>query len=123
MFDIFDEFNDVSEQATFENADIQKHKVCIVLPYILPFLFFLPLIADKNSNVCKFHANQQFTWFIFSVVIWLVTKILGFIPILGFIANILIGIAILAIDIILMVNSSAGKAIRLPFIGSLFNLF
>lgn len=123
MFDILDEFNDTAAQNAFEPSDIQNHKVAIVLPYLIPILFFLPIIADNNSYCCKFHANQQFIWFLVLVVLSLVLKILGFIPIIGWIINLIASIAVLAIAVILMVDASAGKAIKIPFVGDLINLF
>lgn len=122
---ILDNFNDEKTASIFNGDDIQKNKVQAVLPYLIPILFFLPLTADKekNSAFCKFHANQQFTWFITVLVLNLIGNVLGIIPIIGGIINTIINISELLIALCLMYGASKGKALRLPFVGDLIDLF
>jgi len=120
---ILDAFNDQQAQNSFSGGDVQTYKVQAVLPYILPILFFLPIISEKNSAFCKFHANQQLAWLIVSAVLGLVGKIIGFIPILGAIVGGVIGLAWLLLSILLMISANQGKAIRIPVIGSMFEIF
>lgn len=123
MGNLLDNFNDESEQSSFDAADVQKYKVQAVLPYLFPILFFLPIISDKNSRFCKFHANQQLAWFIVGIVASIVIKVLSLIPILGAICCSLISLAFLIADILLMISANAGKAIRIPFVGNFINIF
>jgi len=46
--------------ATFSSpADVQANKAMAIIGYILPFLFFIPLVTDaKTSPFARFHANQ-----------------------------------------------------------------
>lgn len=122
---ILDNFNDEKTASLFNGNDIQKNKVQAILPYLFPILFFLPLIADKekNSAFCKFHANQQFTWFLVTIVLRVIENVIGIIPLVGGIVTSVIGIAELVISIALMYGASKGKALRLPFIGNLIDLF
>lgn len=122
---ILDNFNDEKTASIFNGDDIQKNKVQAILPYLLPVLFFLPLIADKekNSAFCKFHANQQFTWFLVTTVLGIIENVLGIIPLLGGIVTSVLGIAELIVSIALMYGASKGKALRLPFVGDLIDLF
>lgn len=123
MADFMDNFNDNSEQSGFDAADVQKFRLQAVLPYLIPILFFLPVIADKNSKFCKFHANQQLAWLIVCVVIGILMRILSIVPVLGAICCSLLSLAVIVIAILLMINAYNGKAIRIPFIGSVLNIF
>lgn len=123
-FDNFIEnFNDVNTQNTFNAADVQKNKVIAVIPYFLPILFFLPAVCDGNSAFCKFHSNQQLTWLITCIVLGVVSAILGIIPVLGVLLRAVLYLAIVSIAVILAYGTIKGKALRLPFIGSLLKIF
>jgi hypothetical protein len=42
-----------------ESADVDSHKALAIVGYIIPILFFIPLVTDaKNNTFAKFHANQ-----------------------------------------------------------------
>ena len=43
------------------STDAEKNKVMAIVGYILPILFFVPLLSEesKKSPFAKFHANQQ----------------------------------------------------------------
>lgn len=122
--EFLDSLNDKEAQSSFNPADVEKYKVMAILPYIITILFFLPFVMDKNSTYCKFHSNQQLAWFIVTVVLEIVAGILGtLIPILGAIAAGLINLAVLAVSVLLAVCAYQNKAIRLPVIGSMFEIF
>lgn len=122
---ILENFNDEKTACMFNQDEIQQNKVQAVLPYLFPFLFFLPLLADKEkkSEFCKFHANQQLTWFLLLTVLRIVQGIIGHIPLVGWIVSLVIDIAELAVAIGLIYGASKGKALRLPFIGEMINIF
>lgn len=123
MANFMDNFNDSVEENSFDASDVQQYKVQAVLPYLIPILFFLPIISNKDSSFCKFHSNQQLIWLITCVVIEIVMWIISFIPVLGMIINWLVSIAILAFAILLMISASQGKAVKIPFVGDLFKVF
>lgn len=122
---ILENFNDETTASTFNAEDVQKNSVQAILPYLIPLLFFLPLSADKEkkSAFCRFHANQQFTWFITTLVIGAIKNIIGIIPVAGGIVGAVLWVAQLAVSLGLMYGASKGKALRLPYIGDLINLF
>lgn len=123
-FDNFIEnFNDVNTQNTFDASEFQKHKVIAVIPYFLPILFFLPIVFDNNSTFCKFHSNQQLTWLITCVVFGIIAAILKIIPVLGALMVAVISLALVSTAVILAYGTIKGQALRLPFIGSLVNIF
>lgn len=120
---ILENFNDEKTACTFNSGEVQKNVVPAVLPYLMPFLFFLPLVVDKNSAFCRFHANQQLIWLIVNVIIQVIKKIIGIIPVIGWIAGLLIDVAQLAVAVGLMYGASKGKALRLPLVGELIKIF
>lgn len=98
----------------FNNEDIQQNKVIAALAYLI---FFLPLIAAKDSAFGKFHANQGLVLLLAFVIV----NFLYIIPILGWIAAPLLSIALTIIGILGAVSAYNGKADELPIIGQ-FNL-
>lgn len=120
---ILDNFNDEKTASTFSPEDVQKNSVPVILGYLIPLLFFLPIVSDRNSLFCKFHANQQFTWFLLTAVLGVVKNIIKIFPIIGGIIGSVLGIAQLAVAVALMYGASQGKALKLPFIGDLINIF
>lgn len=107
---------------TFEEEDIKQNKTMAGLAYIL---FFIPLIACKDSKFGRFHANQGLLLLILSVlgyvVISVLTTILATITwrLFAFISLLysLYGLFILALAIYGLVNGLNGKAKELPVIG------
>lgn len=122
---ILENFNDEKTASTFNPEDVQKNSLQAILPYLIPLLFFLPLVADKErkSTFCKFHSNQQFTWFLITAVLGVIEGIVGMIPIIGGIVTSVLGIAELAVAFALVYGASKGKALRLPFVGEMLDLF
>lgn len=83
-----------------------------VLGYLL---FFIPLLAAKDSPYAKFHANQGFVLFLG----YILCSVLWIIPILGWIAAPIGYIAITIFTVMGLINSLGGKAKNLPMIGKI----
>ncbi len=103
--------------------DAQDNKTMAILAYIL---FFIPLLtgAHKTSEFAKFHTNQGTVLFIaslcYSVVYGVLSVILAFIPVLGWILILLLGLAsfvFLALCIVGVINAANGRMKPLPLIG------
>ena len=99
----------------FDPSDIEKNKMMGVLGYLI---FFVPLLAAKDSAYAKFHANQGFVLFLS----YILASVLWAIPILGWIAAPIVYIAVTVLSIMGLINSLGGKAINLPIIGK-FKIF
>lgn len=123
MKDILENFNDQSAQSSFNQADVQKNKILIAVCYVFSFLFFVPILIDKSSSYCRFHANQQLTLFIFGVILGLALAVIGLIPVLGAIIGVLVGLCMLALVIALAYGAYSGMAVRIPFVGNMINIF
>ncbi|WP_303789481.1 hypothetical protein [Ruminococcus flavefaciens] len=121
--DFLENFNDINAQNTFSDADVKKNSAIAAIVYLLPILFFLPICIDGNSNYCKFHANQSLTWLIVVVILSIIFAILGMIPFIGGLFRLIFVLLVLAIDFGFIYGSVKGKALRLPYIGSILNVF
>ena len=100
-----------------ESSDVEKNKVMAIVGYIIPLLFFIPLLSDesKNSPFAKFHANQQLVLLISAVLVNIVGSI---IPIIGWFIILPIGcIVLLVLAIMGIINGAKGEMKKLPIIG------
>lgn len=125
MENYFAQFNDIEVQKEFSSQDLNKDGKFIfsTIGYIIPILFFVPIIINNNSAFCRFHANQQLTWLIFCIILGVVCGILGIIPFIGAIIKGLLGIITFIIAILLFIAAFKGYAVRIPFIGNIISIF
>ncbi len=100
------------------SASADEHKAMAIIGYIIPVLFFVPLVSDaKNDAFAKFHANQQLLLLISAVVVNVVG---GIIPIIGWFLLLPLGmIALLVFAIMGVINASKGEMKELPLIGGI----
>lgn len=109
---------------TFDPIDIEQNKTMAGLAYIL---FFLPLIACKDSKYGRFHANQGLLLLILSVVGSIILSVISGILIaftwrLFWFTSLLygaFGLSIIFLVITGLLNGLNGKAKSLPFIGEI----
>lgn len=98
------------------NNDVNDNKPMAIIGYIIPLLFFIPLVTDaKNSPFAKFHANQQLILLIAAIAVNVVGTI---IPFIGWFIILPLGtIAIIVFAIIGVINAAKGEMKTLPLIG------
>lgn len=109
--DKFSQLNDTADTTTeFTSEDIEKNKLMAVLAYIL---FFIPLLAAKDSKFARFHTNQGLVLFLAGII----SSILLVIPVIGWIIAPILSIVITVLAVIGIINSLNGKAKELPIIG------
>lgn len=89
-------------------------KILAIIGYIVPVLFFIPLITDAKHNAfAKFHANQQLL-----LLIWyIITNVIVVIPVLGWIASPIMWIIGVILAIMGIINAAGGSVKTLPMIG------
>lgn len=108
----------VEDGATGDDShkDAEANKPIAIIGYILPFLFFVPLISEaKNSKFAMFHANQQLILLIAAVAVNVVGTL---IPILGWFIILPFGtIFLFVIAILGIINAAKGEMNKLPLIG------
>lgn len=101
-----------NQNLEFSKEDIEQNKVMALLAYII---FFIPLLAAKDSPFARYHANQGLILFITSVIINIAGAI---IPFIGWLIILPFGnIFVLILIILGIVNAANGKAKPLPLIG------
>ncbi len=87
--------------------------LCYVVGWITGLIFFL---IEKDSKFVKFHAMQSIITF---GGLMILSWILAFIPIIGWVISSLLGILALVLWILLMIKAYQGEKIKLPVIGDL----
>ena len=85
--------------------------LCYVLGWITGIVF---LVLEKKSTFVKFHAYQSIMTF---GVLTVAQLVLGWIPFIGWVLNILIGILMLILWIILVIQAGTGKMWKVPWAG------
>ena len=107
----FNEFNNTADTTSeYDAQDIEKNKVMAVLAYIL---FFVPLLAAKDSKFARFHTNQGLVLFLGGII----ASVVAVIPVIGWIIAPIAGLVITVLAIIGILNALNGKAKELPVIG------
>lgn len=107
----FNEFNNTADTtAEYDAQDIEKNKVMAVLAYIL---FFIPLLAAKDSKFARFHTNQGLVLFLGGII----ASVVAAIPVIGWIIAPIAGLVITVLAVIGIINALGGKAKELPIIG------
>lgn len=109
-----------TEPAKDSSEGVMDNKVLAIVGYILPFLFFLPLLNDKSKedSFARFHANQQLILLIFIVLLSFIRQplMMIFMSLSYFIMDI-INIVILVMAILGAYNAYRGEMKELPIIG------
>lgn len=100
-------------------SDAGDHKLYAILGYILPFLFFLPLLQDssKNDPFARFHANQQLILLLGWVAVYVVGNVLIMALYMFVFLLPLLNLAFLVLAIIGVINAAQGQMKELPLIG------
>lgn len=100
----------------FTQEDIEKNKVFGILAYII---FFIPLIAAKDSPFARYHANQGLIIVLLSIANMIVGMILDNIPIIGWLIGLALSIGIFVLWLIGLLNAVNGKAKPIPLAGGI----
>jgi uncharacterized membrane protein len=110
--------------------DAQTNKGMAILAYI-GILVLIPLLAGawKTSPFVKFHTNQSLILWIgciaYGIVVSILTVILAFIPIIGWLLIIILNIAYIAFGVFAIlgiINAANGEQKPLPFIGEVITI-
>lgn len=96
--------------------DAEKNKVMGILGYVL---FFVPLLAAKDSPFAKYHANQGLALFLTMVAALIVLAVLSWVPILGTLLHLVVFLGWLALVVMGILNAANGKCVPLPLIGGI----
>lgn len=98
----------------FDSPQVEKGKVIAIIMYIIPILFFIPLVSEEyKTPYGKFHANQA----LLILIMGIIANVLAF----TIIVPVVLGIAALVFVIMGIVSAYTGTDKPLPIIGN-FNL-
>lgn len=116
------QFNNTEDTTTqFDPNDIEANKAMGILSY-LSWLVIIPLIAAPKSPFARYHANQGLVLAIFSTVVCVLLGALTWIPVVGVVIGIVLGLAgvlFLVLMVLGIVNAANGKAKELPILGKI----
>ncbi|CAM4103087.1 DUF4870 domain-containing protein [Saccharibacillus endophyticus] len=101
--------NPYHPQGDPHSQDVQENKTIAALAYIL---FFLPLLAARNSRFAMYHANQGL---LLLLAIIAGNIVLSLIPFIGWIVMPFFNIAVIVYLVIGIMNAVNGKVQPLPF--------
>jgi len=105
----------VSPVSVADPSDIERNKVMAIVGYLLPILFFVPMLAETKSPFGMFHAKQQLNLLLAAIVVNVVG---GIIPFLGWFIILPLGsLAVFVIAIIGLIGAAKGEMKQLPVIG------
>lgn len=123
MDDFFKNLLDTKDHSdAFTAEDINKNKAVAIIACFW-VLFFVPLVAAKDSGFAKFYANQGLILFLTTIVLNVAGGILANIPFIGFVLRMILSLASLGLFVFLLVNAANGKAKEMPIVGGLFTAF
>jgi uncharacterized membrane protein len=104
------------EALEVDAEDAENNKVMGILAYII---FFVPLIAAKDSPFAKYHANQGLALAITMIGSLTILAILGLLIPYIYYLNILVYLGFVGLAIYGIINAAAGKCVPLPVIGGI----
>ena len=89
-----------------------------MLAYItfIPAIIFLAMAPYNRSSFVRFHSFQCI---FFSVALFVIHLVLGFIPVLGWALSLLVSLAALALWIVVLIKAYQGQKFKIPIIGDL----
>ncbi len=109
----------------YHNDDIEKNKTMALFAYLGP-LVLVPILAAKDSQFARFHANQGLVLFIADIIFGIAYNIITSIILsiswrLYFLISIigLFWLVFAVLGIIGIINALNGKAKELPVIGNI----
>jgi uncharacterized membrane protein len=93
-------------------SDVEQARSTAWLSY-LGILWLVPLLTLKDNSFAKFHVKQG----IMLTIIWVATSILAAIPIVGWLADVVLWIYAVVMTILGIINALNGNYWRMPIAG------
>ena len=113
------EERDVPAANQAAGADADQSKTFAIIGYIIPILFFLPLVTDsKDDPFAKYHANQQLVFLLYWVIGYFISSVL-MIVLIGILLMPIVTIFGVVLMIMGIINAVNDKMKPLPLIGGI----
>ena len=107
------------QQELFSESDVSKNRLRGSLGYLF---FFVPLVFCPDSRFGRYCANQGLIYLITVALLEIMQRVLGYVPLLGWILRGILWLLTLAITILAIyrfyVAFTQGEAKPLPFVGN-----
>ncbi|MFH1631890.1 MAG: DUF4870 domain-containing protein [bacterium] len=100
-----------------QDKDIQENKVIAAVGYVF-VLCFIPLLLARNSKFAQFHAKQGLVLFIVEACVMVLNMVLAIIPILGWLAALVLNLILLVFAVGGILKALAGEYWEMPIIGA-----
>jgi uncharacterized membrane protein len=104
------------------NDGVSEHKLWAIVGYILPFLFFVPMLdaKSKNNAFVRFHAEQQLALLVVFLGLYILMSVVmgAFFYGLFFIMP-LIQLAGIVLMVLGIIHAAQGEMKELPVIGGI----
>lgn len=103
----------------FDQSDVQQNRTLVMVTAIVqlffPIIFFLPLVACKNSAYGRFYANQGLILLVLCFIMGLISRI----PLIGWLIGGIVALIVLIFGIINVVNAYKGARKGIPVFGGI----
>ena len=103
-----------------EKSNLSKDDDRKLFAFLATFLsiigFVIALVARRDDKYVMYYAKQSLVIFIISAVLGIIGKILGFLPIIGIIINVAIGIIVLMIWLLSWIYALSGEERTIPIV-------
>lgn len=110
-----------TESTNSVTNDVGDHKLWAIVGYILPILFFVPMVIEtsKHNMFARFHANQQLNLLIVWVVVQVVLGQILYMAIGGgmYMLMPIINLGLLVLVVLGIINAAQGEMKKLPLLG------
>lgn len=99
-----------------ENED--DTKLFAFLAVLLNIVGFVIALAFRSENkYVMFYAKQSFVLFIMIIIAWILSGIVGWIPILGWLIIAIVNALLIGLWVVGLIYSLSGKMKDIPFVG------
>ena len=90
--------------------------------FLMVIGFIIVYATQKKDRYAMYYAKQGLILFFLWIIGWIITWVLAFIPVLGWIARALVGIFILVLWVIGLIYSLSGEEKEIPVVGGFAKL-
>ena len=104
------------------NEGVSEHKLWAIVGYILPFLFFIPMLDGKSKNnaFVRFHAEQQLALLVVFLGLYILMSVVMGAFFFGlFVIMPLIQIAGIVLMVLGIIHAAQGEMKELPVVGGI----
>lgn len=107
----------VKNDEAMENEQSDSKIFAFLAVFLSIIGFIIALVAKRKDKYVMFYAKQSLVLFIASIIVWIITMVLAFIPILGWFIGVLLELVILVLWLIGWIYALSGEEKEIPVVG------